>query len=182
MKLILSHTPPVTITAVQVPFLKQSVIVLFLFLSPLFTSSQELIKDINRSENVMMNEYKEAVDVNSVLYYASGSELRKTSVTRASSFRIKPFKALCTLTSVVMGTQLYFVQTPAFMAKRFGKPRALPQGTVLAKDILPRPGGGNPSYLRNLTGCFSFLPVMEVKEMNYGNRIERQQGPQLSAI
>ena len=68
MKAILSYTLTATTTLVQLPFVKQSLIVSFLLFCSLLTFSQELVKDINRNENAMLNEYKEAVDVNNVLY------------------------------------------------------------------------------------------------------------------
>ena len=151
MKTFLS---PVTSPAVQLPYLKQSAIVLFLLLSSLFTYSQELIKDINRSENGMMNEYKEAADVNGVLYYTSGSELWKTSGTRASSFRVKQFKGLHTLTSAL--GKLYFVANDG-TGDELWKSDGTNAGTLKVKDIWPGPNGSLPEKLTVMDAHLYFV-------------------------
>src|SRR5688500_2890537 len=144
MKAILSYTLTATTTLVQLPFVKQSLIVSFLLFCSLLTFSQELVKDINRNENAMLNEYKEAVDVNNVLYYTSGSELWKTSGTRASSVRVKQFKGLHTLTSAL--GKLYFVANDR-TGDELWKSDGTHAGTIKVKDIWPGTTGSLPEKL-----------------------------------
>lgn len=137
MKTTLLYPPRVTTRLVPVSCIKQSLIVLIILL-PASAFSQELIKDINRNDNPGLNEYSEAVDVNNVLYYTSANELWKTTGTRASSIRIKQFKALHTLTAAL--GKLYFVANDG-TGDELWKSDGTHAGTLRVRDVWPGPLG-----------------------------------------
>jgi ELWxxDGT repeat protein len=105
---------------------------------------QELIKDLNQSENPEVNEYAQAVDVDGSLFFNSFNDLWVTKGSTGTTIRLKRFTNLGQIVRV--GSQIFFAaETDAGL--ELWKSNGTVVGTVMVKDIFPGPTGSVPEQL-----------------------------------
>ncbi len=131
------------------------VVVLFLSLP---APAQQLLKDINQSEDPYSNEYSELAGLTDRLVFKSQSgDLFYTMIKNGveETALIKSFSMVSQLT--LAGDVIYFnASDPAFGAELW-KTDGTAEGTVMVKDINPGTSGSNPLQLTNANGVLFFV-------------------------
>jgi ELWxxDGT repeat protein len=113
----------------------------------------ELIKDVNRMQNIFYPEYADLVPANSNLFFTSQrKELWNTNGTTAGTVLYKKFNAISDL--LWTGSTLYFVGETD--GRELWKSTGPGAGTVRVKNIRPGAEGSNPQHLTNVGGMVYF--------------------------
>jgi ELWxxDGT repeat protein len=129
-------------------------VLLVFVLTSLNLSAQQLVKDVNQSENPNVNEYNRAVDVNGTIFFNSFDELWVTKGTRESSMRLKRFKTLGKMVRV--GSRIFF-DADGGEGVELWRSDGTTNGTVLVKDIFAGNGSGSPDELTAVGSIVYFV-------------------------
>jgi ELWxxDGT repeat protein len=125
---------------------------LTLFSTSAFAQAQ-LIRDINRMEDVFYAEYADLVPANNNLFFTSQrKELWNTNGTTAGTVLYKKFNALSDL--LWTGSALYFVGETD--GRELWKSTGPGAATFRVKNIRPGAEGSNPQNLTNVNGMLFF--------------------------
>lgn len=117
-------------------------------------SAQQLIKDINRSDNPEVNEYAQAIDINGTVFFNSFNDLWVTKGTRESSLRLKRFKTLSQMVRV--GPRIYFAADGGEGVELW-RSDGTRSGTVLVKDIYAGTSSSSPGQLTAVGNAVYFI-------------------------
>jgi ELWxxDGT repeat protein len=114
----------------------------------------QLIKDLNRLEQMYFNEYSSLTDGNGTLYFISrGKELWRSDGTNAGTIKLKTLDSLAGLTWV--GSTLYFSGDDG-NGLELWKSNGLGSGTTKVKEIRAGAVGSNPANFTNVNGALYF--------------------------
>lgn len=117
-----------------------------------------LLRDIDESEDHIVNEFSEITSGGGRVYFVEvGKELwtgSPTSETPDQLILLKTFISVSGLTAV--GTNLYFVADDGVSGPELWKTNGTSAGTVRVKDIRPGASGSEPSALTNVRGVLYF--------------------------
>ncbi|MFZ6010092.1 MAG: ELWxxDGT repeat protein [Bacteroidota bacterium] len=109
-------------------------------------AQKQLVKDINHVHNPLLNEYRNLLDVNGILFYVvRDRELWKSDGTESGTVKIKDFQAIGKPINA-SGT-LYFSANDGTTGAELWKSDGSEAGTVKIKDIRPGSSGSYPQLL-----------------------------------
>jgi ELWxxDGT repeat protein len=129
----------------------------------------ELVKDINQDHNPEDMEYKEAVDVNGMLYFISNTELWRSNSKTSGTVLVKKFISIHSLRNVA--GVLFFAADDGSGLEPW-KSGGASYSTVRIKDIVPGTAGSHPEQL---TACGSLL-FFAATTSAYGRELWRTDG------
>jgi ELWxxDGT repeat protein len=126
-----------------------------LFFSQETFSQAQLLKDINRTEELEYNEIREFTNMGPLTYFVSnGNELWKTDGTSAGTIRVRTFKSMRSL--VASGSLLYFAADDGKNGVELWKTDGTGPGTGMVRNIGPAAASGDPLHLVDVNGTLYF--------------------------
>lgn len=144
---------PITASSLQRAFCVFATVCFLGIASPGF-SQLELLKDVDRTEDPVFNEYSLFTYAGNHMYFVSNNELWKSNGTTKYTLKMKAFKAISNLTMV--GQTLFFSADDGISGLELWKSDGAPGRTVKVKDIKPGAGSSSPSHLTNVNGIVYF--------------------------